>query len=175
MVGHILCYFRFMIPRRIFNGWGGGAERSAQGQTSGNEEGIHGNTGLVPTATLGADIEMSNSGDQAVLEDLETQAEDRSCSYIFLRTPKKLGEKLLSDDVNPPEGWGMHIEEGLKVGRLFMLILLLYLSGTLVFGIFWYREFGMAGPQSGFGAFGVSSWMVSLISIITTVWFKWSD
>lgn len=118
---------------------------------------------------------MGNFGLEVVPMNIEIQSEDRSSSYVLLRTPKQLGEKLLPNDVNLPERWGMYFEEGLRMSRLFMFVLFLYLLATLVFGIAWYRKFGMAGPQSGLGAFGVSSWMVGLMSIITVVWFKWAE
>ena len=171
----ILCYLQSMVPGNSFSRWRSGAEEGTQRHNLGNAEETRGNTISSPVAAVGVDIEMANSGHEAVLRNPETQAESISSSYTFLRTPKKLGEKLLPNDVDPPEGWGMYFEEGLKVSRLFMFILFLYLSGTLVFAIVWYRAFGMAGPQSGFGAFGVSSWMVGLMSIITTVCFKWAE
>jgi len=33
------------------------------------------------------------------------EARDFRSSYVFLRTPKKLGEQLIADDENPPEAW----------------------------------------------------------------------
>ena len=164
-----------MLPGNNSDRWYGRAEEGTQRHTLGNAEETSGNTGSAPVAAVEDNIGMTNFGRGTVLRDVETQTENRPSSYVFLRTPKKLGEKLLPNDVNPPEGWGMYFEEGLRVSRLYMFILLLYLLGTLVFGIIWYREFGMAGPQSGFGAFGISGWMVGLISFITMVMFKWAE
>ena len=160
---YTLSFFKIMMPGRDYGGWRGRPEEATQRQTLGSPEVTRGNTDIAPAT---ADIEMANS---------IREAEDKSSSYVFLRTPKKLGEKLLPNDVDPPQGWGLYFEEGLRISRLFMFILLLYLGGSLVFGIVWYREFGMVGPQSGLGAFGVSSWMVGLVSIITMVWLKWAD
>ena len=164
-----------MIPCKYSTGWRDRTGGSAQKPGIGNLEEPRGNTALARDGAIQADIEIADSSHNRVPENPEVQREDKSSSYIFLRTPQKLGEKLMPNEENPPEGFGMYFEESLKVGRLFMFVLFLYLSGTLVFGVVWYREFGMAGPQSGLGAFGVSSWMVSLISIITTVWLKWAD
>ena len=113
---------------------------------------------------------------EAVDSDLELQMgeELRSC-YVFSRTPKKKGAKLEPDDRYPPEGLGMHFEEGFRVHHLFILLLFFYVLGSLAFGIFWYRQYGMTGPQSGLGSFEVSSWMIGLISLVTTVWLKWAD
>ena len=33
-------------------------------------------------------------------------------SYVFLRTPRKEGDQLMSDDESPPEAWGLYFEEG---------------------------------------------------------------
>lgn len=33
------------------------------------------------------------------------EAQDFRSSYVFLRTPKKLGEQLIADDEDPPEAW----------------------------------------------------------------------
>ena len=100
---------------------------------------------------------------------------DFRSSYVFLRTPKKIGEQLLSDDENPPEAWGLYFEEGFRVHHAFIVILFFYCLASLAFGIYWCVEYGLVGPHSGAGAFGVSSWMIGLISLVTTVWFKWAD
>ena len=96
-------------------------------------------------------------------------------NYVFLRTPKKVGEQLLPDDENPPEGWGFYFEEGFRVHHFFILVLFIYCLASLAFGLYWSVKFGAVGPQSGAEAFAVSSWMIALVSLITTVWFKWAD
>ena len=172
---NLLDYLKIMALGRHCGGRRGSPEGTTQRQSLGDPEATRGNINIAAATAVGADIEMANSNHEVVPKDLEYQAEHKSSSYVFLRTPKKLGGELLPSDVDPPEGWGMYFEEGLRMSRLFTFILFLYLSGSLVFGIVWYREFGMVGPQSGLGAFTVSSWMVGLMSIITTVWLKWAD
>ena len=96
-------------------------------------------------------------------------------SYVFLRTPKKLGDQMHPDDEDPPEGWGLYFEEGFQVHHFFMVLLFLYILGSLIFGTYWCSKYGLVGPQSGAEAFSVSSWMIALVSLIIVVWFKWAD
>lgn len=113
----------------------------------------------------------SLTGNVATAPDQEV---DRS-SYVFLRTPKKVGEQLIAEDENPPEAWGLYIEEGFRVHHLFLVILFVYTLASLAFAIYWCAKYGLVGPRTGSGAFGVSSWMIGLISLIATVWFKWAE
>jgi hypothetical protein len=103
------------------------------------------------------------------------QTENFPSSYVFLRTPKKLGDKLQPDGEEPPEGWGIYLEESFRVHHLLVLVLLVYGMASLAFGAYWYRKYGMVGPQSGLGSFVVSSWMISLATLFWSVWFKWAD
>ena len=113
---------------------------------------------------------------QAADSDMELQVgKNLRSSYVFSRTPKKKGEKLEPDDRHPPEGVGMHFEDGFRVRHFFIIVLFFCVLGSLAFGIFWYRRYGMTGPQSGLVSFEVSSWMIGLISLVTTVWLKWAD
>ena len=96
-------------------------------------------------------------------------------SYVFLRTPKMLGEQLLPDDADPPEAWGLYFEEGFRVHHFLVLLLFIYVLASLAFAVYWCVEFGFVGPKTGSGAFGVSSWLIALVSLLTTVWFKWAD
>ena len=56
-----------------------------------------------------------------------------------------------------------------------ILILFIYILASLAFGIYWCIKYGLVGPKSGAAAFGISSWMIALISLVTAVWFKWAD
>ena len=101
--------------------------------------------------------------------------EGRRSSYVFLRTPRIVGEQLLPDDIDPPEAWGLYFEQGFRVHHFFILVLFIYILASLAFAIYWCVNFGFIGPKTGSGAFGVSSWMIALVSLVTTVWFKWAD
>ncbi|KAL8692040.1 MAG: hypothetical protein Q9218_002849 [Villophora microphyllina] len=96
-------------------------------------------------------------------------------SYVLLLTPKKLGDQLIADDEDPPEAWGLYFEEGFAVHHFFVVILFVYILATFAFAIYWCTKYGLVGPHTGAGAFGVSSWMIGLISLVVTVWFKWAD
>ncbi|KAI4113850.1 MAG: hypothetical protein LQ338_008100 [Usnochroma carphineum] len=96
-------------------------------------------------------------------------------SYVFLRTPRKLGEQLEANDEDPPVAWGLYFEEGFRVHHFFFIVLLLYIMASLGFAIYWCERYGLVGPHSGSGAFGVASWMIGLVSLVVTVWFKWAE
>ncbi|KAL9002545.1 MAG: hypothetical protein Q9188_004524 [Gyalolechia gomerana] len=96
-------------------------------------------------------------------------------SYVLLRIPKKLGEQLTASDEDPPEAWGLYFEEGFGVHHFLLIILMMYAMASLGFAIYWCERYGLVGPNSGSGAFAVASWMVSFITLIVTVWFKWAD
>lgn len=54
------------------------------------------------------DIEMDAMGNTtaaAIHAAAVHEAQDPRSSYVFLRTPKKLGEKLVADYEDPPEAW----------------------------------------------------------------------
>lgn len=104
-----------------------------------------------------------------------TIQQDFRSSYVFLRTPKKLGEQLLPDDENPPEAWGLYFEEGFRIHHSFIVILFFYCLASLAFGVYCSVEYGLVGAHSGAEAFAVSAWMIGLVSLVTTVWFKWAD
>ena len=96
-------------------------------------------------------------------------------SFVFLRMPKKTGERLLAENNAPPEGWGLYFEEGFQVHQFFLLILFIYILASLSFGLYWSIEYRLVAPNAGSGAWSVSSWMMGLMRLIVTVWFKWAD
>lgn len=55
---------------------------------------------------------------------------------------------------------------------LSFIITFIYIMATASFGAYWCSKYGLVGPSSGAAAFGVSSWMIGLISLVTTVMFK---
>ena len=121
------------------------------------------------------DLGLGGNSGAEIDTERPSRATNFRSAYVFLRTPKKLGDKLHPDDVDPPEGWGIYLEEGFRVHHLLIVMLFVYVLSSLAFGIFWYRKYGMMSPQSGLEAFGVSSWMISLMTMLMTVWFKWTD
>ncbi|KAL8764835.1 MAG: hypothetical protein Q9194_006816 [Teloschistes cf. exilis] len=127
---------------------------------------------------LQRDVEMTSTNGTGITSD-NTPTGSHQCgdqsSYVYLRTPKKLGDKLIPDDEDPPEAWGLYFEEGFAVHHFLVIILFIYILATKAFGAYWCTKHGLVGPRTGAGAFGISSWIIGLISLIVTVWFKWAD
>ncbi|KAI4200158.1 MAG: hypothetical protein LQ350_004119 [Teloschistes chrysophthalmus] len=125
---------------------------------------------------LQQDVEMTRTngpGDPTANTTAVSDNHGNRSSYVYLRTPKKLGDKLIPDDEDPPEAWGLYFEEGFAVHHFLVVILFIYILATIAFGAYWCTKYGLVGPRTGAGAFGISSWMIGLISLVVTVWFKW--
>jgi hypothetical protein len=79
-----------------------------------------------------------------------------------LRAPKKLHNQLR---VCPRQGvgvgWGIHLVEGWLLNRVWSVALLVFLVGSLVFGICWATI-----RHDVQGAFGVSAWIVALVALV---------
>ena len=83
-------------------------------------------------------------------------------SLTCLRVPKKTREKLkVCQQRGIGVGWGLHLVEGWLLNRIWILILVLFVLGSLVFGICW----SIIGHDIQ-GAFGVSAWMLALAMLI---------
>ncbi|KAL8664206.1 MAG: hypothetical protein Q9202_003284 [Teloschistes flavicans] len=129
---------------------------------------------------LQQDVEMTNpnsnpSNQPSAGVPAASDTHGNRSSYVFLRTPKKLGDQLVADDEDPPEAWGLYFEEGFAIHHFLLVVLFIYILATIAFGIYWCTKYGLVGPHTGASAFGVSSWMIGLISLVVTVWFKWAD
>ena len=83
-------------------------------------------------------------------------------AIAWLRTPKKRRARLT---VCPQQGtrlgWGIHLVEGWILFRIWLLILSLFLLGSLAFGIYW-----AVSEHDVQGAFGVAGYMVTLTGIV---------
>lgn len=58
-------------------------------------------------------------------------------------------------------GWGTHLVEGRVVARVWLLVLILFLVGSLAFGICW-----AALQRDVQGAFGVAAYIVALGGLV---------
>ena len=59
-----------------------------------------------------ASIDMPDvATDSASLSVEVSQDQSLRSSYVFLRTPRKEGDQLMTDDENPPEAWELYFEE----------------------------------------------------------------
>lgn len=72
-----------MLPGNTSNAWRGRASKGTQRHTLRNSEETRGNSLSAPAAAVGADVEMANYRDEAVVRDSEIQAENRSSGYVF--------------------------------------------------------------------------------------------
>ena len=83
-------------------------------------------------------------------------------SITCLRAPKKRKMKLT---VCPRQGtslgWGIHLVEGWVVSRLWLLGLMLFTIGSLVFGVCW-----SVFRHDVQGAFSIAAYMVTLMGIM---------
>ena len=83
-------------------------------------------------------------------------------SITCLRAPKKRKAKL---SVCPRQGtslgWGIHLVEGWVVARIWLLVLVLFLVGSLAFGVCW-----TALRRDVQGAFGVAAYVVALGGLV---------
>lgn len=83
-------------------------------------------------------------------------------SITCLRAPKKRKVKLtVCPQQGTSGGWGIHLVEAWVVSRLWLLALLLFVLGSLVFGICW-----AVFQHDLQGAFGVAAYMVALIGLV---------
>ena len=163
---YLRLYSRYSTPRTLVP-----AKQTVQSPTTGDIELACTNS---PNSNCTAQKSQPSSLARSNASPPSIQRDFRS-SYVFLRTPKKLGEQLLPDDENPPEAWGLYFEEGFRIHHAFILILFFYCLASLAFGVYWCVEYGPVGPQSGAEAFSISAWMIGFVSLVTTVWFKWAD
>lgn len=79
-----------------------------------------------------------------------------------VRTPKKRRDRLIvCPQAGTGVGWGIQIVEGWFLSKVWLLALLLFMLGSLVFGICWATlRFDVQG------AFGVSAYMVAFASLL---------
>ena len=83
-------------------------------------------------------------------------------SITCVRAPKRRKAKLtVCPQQGTSVGWGIHLVEGWVVSRLWFLALMLFVLGTLVFGVCW-----AVLRHDVQGAFGVSGYMVTLVALI---------
>ena len=103
----------------------------------------------------------------------------RRSMYIFNKILKKAGDMLEpnygDDSDDAPEGWGLLFEEGFRIHRLLIALLFLYFFVSLAVIIWVLRTFGVVGPTTWTGMFGILAWFTSFFSLFLTVWFKWAE
>ncbi|CAO2657319.1 Nn.00g034450.m01.CDS01 [Neocucurbitaria sp. VM-36] len=85
-------------------------------------------------------------------------------TWILDQLPKRTCGELQGKIGQPAEGWGIYYQEGWDRDMITLLVFLIFLLASLLFGILWSRfEFDVQG------AFGVSAYMVTASSILVTL------
>lgn len=115
-------------------------------------------------------------GPEIQTKDPETQTKDSRSRYVFVKIPKKIGDKLEPNYGNEaPEGYGIYFEEGFRVHRLLFVILLFYFICSIVVIIWVLKMYGVVGPSTWGSLFAVLAWFTSFFALLLTVWFKWAE
>jgi hypothetical protein len=93
-------------------------------------------------------------------------SDDISCVQRF---PKKLRGMLEFSRGGENKGWGIYFEEDLVVfSRFPALVSMTGVVASLVFGVYWNIT-----QQDIQGAWGVASWITSVVPLILFAWHSW--
>ncbi|KAF2275962.1 uncharacterized protein EI97DRAFT_61766 [Westerdykella ornata] len=82
-------------------------------------------------------------------------------TWILDQLPKRKCGRLLGKVGEPAEGWGIYYQEGWDRDKITLVCFVVFLLGSLVFGILWSR-FKMDVQ----GAFGVAAYMVTFCAVL---------
>lgn len=86
-------------------------------------------------------------------------------TWILNQFPRRKGGELQGKIGQPAQGWGIYYQEGYDRDIITLAVFLLFLGGSLLFGVLWSRY-----KYDVQGAFGVSAYMMaagtSLISVV---------
>lgn len=96
-------------------------------------------------------------------EDADTE------TMTCLLSPKKRKDKLkVCPKARRSVGWGIHIVEGWIILRLWLLVMLFIVIGSLIFGVCW--TILKSDIQ---GAFGVSAYIVTVLALVLGILQMW--
>ncbi|KAF2659335.1 hypothetical protein K491DRAFT_675787 [Lophiostoma macrostomum CBS 122681] len=85
-------------------------------------------------------------------------------TWILDQLPKRTRGELLARAGVPAEGWGMYYSEGWDGDKIVVLVFLIFLLSSILFGVLWSRY-----KMDLQGAFGVSAYIVSACGILLTL------
>jgi hypothetical protein len=85
---------------------------------------------------------------------------NKNDTWILDQLPKRTCGQLHGKVGQPAEGWGIYYQEGWDMDKIALVLFLVFLLASLLFGILWTR-FKMDLQ----GAFGVSAYMVTACGI----------
>ncbi|KAH9868640.1 hypothetical protein J1614_007712, partial [Plenodomus biglobosus] len=90
--------------------------------------------------------------------------------WILNQLPKRICGKLQGEIGKPAGGWGIYYQEGWDQDLIILTIFLLFLLGSLLFGVLWSRyRFDVQG------AFSISAYMVGASAVLITVIVTWTE
>lgn len=81
-------------------------------------------------------------------------------TWILDQLPRRICGELYGKSHEPAEGWGIYYQEGWDRDKITWIVAVLFLLGSLIFGVLW-SKFKMDVQ----GAFGVSAWWVAVCGI----------
>jgi hypothetical protein len=85
-------------------------------------------------------------------------------TWILDQLPKRTCGELCGQIGQPAEGWGIYYDEGLDRDMLALVILMVFLVASLLFGVLWSRfQYDVQG------AFAVSAYMVACCAVLLPV------
>ena len=88
---------------------------------------------------------------------------DETSTWIYNLVPKRTTGELFGYAGQPAVGWGFYFQEGWNFNLLITLIFVLFIVGSLVFGVCWsVLKYDIQG------AFGVSAYMVTACGLFVT-------
>ncbi|KAH7116191.1 hypothetical protein B0J11DRAFT_443760 [Dendryphion nanum] len=82
-------------------------------------------------------------------------------TWVLNQLPRRICGKLSGKSHEPAEGWGIYYEEGWDRNKIVWIVAILFLLGSLIFGVLW-SKFKMDVQ----GAFGISAWWISVCGIL---------
>jgi len=142
---------------------------------------------LADSGDLDDEIEMNEMPLRMQRRDIEQPSGQKRSARIYKSIPKKIGDKIT---FTPPaenedededeggesvEGWGILFEEGFRVHRLLTFLLMIYALGSLGVSIFLFLHYGVKTPSSLGPLISLITWLLSLLGLTCTVWFKWAE
>jgi hypothetical protein len=84
--------------------------------------------------------------------------------WILNQLPKRMCGILQGQKGQPAEGWGIYFLEGWDREIISLLILLIFVVASLLFGVLWWKfQFDLQG------GFGVSAYMIAVCTIVISV------
>jgi hypothetical protein len=82
-------------------------------------------------------------------------------TWIYNLVPKRLVGELSGDLGHPPDAWGFYFQEGWDFDLIITISFVVFLVGSLLFGVCW------SVLESDIqGAFGVSAYMVTACALL---------